>query len=67
MPRAISHFLSNYLYADLILNNQFKTRLPRLPLNLLLEYEDNLNASDHPFDYSFSEQLHPRLRCDRHL
>lgn len=48
------HFLSNFLYADLILNNQFKTRLPRLPLNLLLEYEDNLNASDHPFDYTFT-------------
>jgi hypothetical protein len=48
------HFLSNFLYADLILNNQFKTRLPRLPLNLLLEYEDNLDASDHPFDYTFT-------------
>jgi flagellar motor protein MotB len=46
------HFLSGFLNADLILNNQFKTGLARLPLNLLLEYEDNLNASDHPFDFT---------------
>jgi flagellar motor protein MotB len=46
------HFLSGFLNADLILNNQFKTGLARLPLNVLLEYEDNLNASDHPFDYT---------------
>jgi hypothetical protein len=46
------HFLSGYLYADLILNNQFKTGMARLPLNVLLEYEDNLNASDHPFDFT---------------
>jgi Putative porin len=46
------HFLSNFLYADLILNNQFKTPVARLPFNLLLEYENNLNASDHPFDTS---------------
>jgi hypothetical protein len=48
------HFLSNFLYADLILNNQFKTGMPRLPLNLLLEYEDNLHASAHPFDYTYT-------------
>ncbi len=46
------HFLSGYLNADLILNNQFKTGLARLPVNALLEYEDNLNASDHPFDFT---------------
>lgn len=46
------HFLSGFLYADLILNNQFKTSLKRLPLNLLLEYENNLNAASHPFDYT---------------
>ncbi|MBI1740435.1 MAG: putative porin [Acidobacteriales bacterium] len=46
------HFLSGFLYADLILNNQFKTPWSRLPINLLLEYENNLNASDHPFDYT---------------
>lgn len=47
-----AHFLSNFLYADLILNNQFKTGAARLPLNLLLEYENNLNAADHPYDYT---------------
>jgi len=47
-----AHFLSSFLYADLILNNQFKTGLARLPLNLLLEYENNLNAAAHPFDYT---------------
>jgi len=45
-------FLSRFLYADLILNNQFKTGLARLPVNLLLEYENNLNAAAHPFDYT---------------
>jgi len=45
-------FLSRFLYADLILNNQFKTGLARLPINLLLEYENNLNAAAHPFDYT---------------
>ena len=45
-------FLSRFLYADLILNNQFKTGLARFPVNLLLEYENNLNAADHPFDYT---------------
>jgi len=46
------HFLSNFLYADLILNNQFKTPWARLPINLLVEYENNLNAASHPFDYT---------------
>ncbi|HWZ83371.1 MAG TPA: putative porin [Terriglobales bacterium] len=44
------HFLSGFLYADVILNNTFKTKWSRLPLNLLVEYENNLNASSHPFD-----------------
>ena len=46
------HFLSNFLYADFILNNTFKTPAARLPVNLLLEYENNLNAADHPFTTS---------------
>jgi Skp family chaperone for outer membrane proteins len=44
------HFLSHFLYSDFILNNQFKTGIPRLPLNLLLEFEDNLNAAATPLD-----------------
>jgi hypothetical protein len=50
--KPINHFLSGFLYSDLILNNQFKTPYARLPINLLLEYEDNLNASSHPFDFT---------------
>ena len=47
-----AHFLSNFLYADLILNNQFRTGLARFPINLLAEFEDNLNAAAHPYDYT---------------
>jgi len=46
------HFNSPFLYADLILNNQIKTGVSRLPLNLLLEYEDNLAAKEHPIDFT---------------
>jgi len=44
------HFYSQFFYADFILNNQIKTPVSRLPVNLLLEYEDNLDAKDHPLD-----------------
>jgi hypothetical protein len=44
------HFLSGFTYADFILNNQIKTGIARLPLNVVLEYEDNLNAANHPLD-----------------
>ena len=50
-------FLSGFLYADLILNNQFKTRWSRLPFNALLEYENNLNASEHPFDFTVTKSV----------
>jgi hypothetical protein len=46
------HFLSNFLYADFILNNTIKTPSARLPINIILEYENNLNAADHPFTTS---------------
>ncbi len=46
------HFASGFLYSDFILNNQVKTGLSRLPLNLLLEFEQNLSAANHPFDTS---------------
>jgi hypothetical protein len=46
------HFLSNFLYADFVLNNQIKTPAAKFPINLILEYENNLNAADHPFDTS---------------
>ena len=44
------HFLSRFLYADFILNNQIKTGWSRFPINLQLEYENNLNAANHPLD-----------------
>jgi len=48
--KGVDHFLSRFLYSDFILNNQFKTGIDRLPLNLMLEYEENLNAHANPFD-----------------
>jgi hypothetical protein len=47
-PSGKPHFYSQFLYADFILNNQVTTAWDRLPLNLLLEYENNLDAKDHP-------------------
>jgi hypothetical protein len=44
------HFLSGFEYADFILNSQLKTGLSRFPLNLVLEYENNLKAASHPLD-----------------
>jgi len=48
--KGVLHFYSGYNYADFILNNQFKTGHARLPINLLLELEDNLDAEAHPLD-----------------
>lgn len=45
-----AHFLSHFLYSDFILNNQIKTGIARLPVNLWGEYEENLNAASNPFD-----------------
>ena len=42
------HFYSQFLYADFILNNTFKTPWARLPINLLGEFIDNMQAKDHP-------------------
>jgi hypothetical protein len=47
-PSGKPHFFSQFLYADFILNNQIRTGSDRRPINLLLEYEDNLDAKDHP-------------------
>ncbi len=44
------HFLSGFTYADAILNNQIRTWSERFPLNVVLEYEDNLQAASHPLD-----------------
>lgn len=44
----VPHFLSGFDIADAILNNQFQTGVSRLPLNLVLEFEENLDATQHP-------------------
>lgn len=46
--KGVPHFYSGYNYADFILNNQIQDGLRRLPINLLLEFEDNLDAEPHP-------------------
>lgn len=43
-----AHFYSGFDEADFILNNQIKTGVERFPINLLLEFEDNLDAAGHP-------------------
>jgi hypothetical protein len=48
--KGVAHFYSGYNYADFILNNQIQTGLSRLPVNLLLEFLDNLDAEAHPLD-----------------
>ena len=42
------HFASRFLYGDIIVNNQVKTGIARLPFNLSLEAEQNLRAAGHP-------------------
>jgi hypothetical protein len=46
--KGAAHFYSGYNYADFILNNQIQTGAKRWPINLLLEFEDNLDAEAHP-------------------
>jgi hypothetical protein len=41
------HFRSEFNYLDFILNNTIKTPYSRLPINALLEFEDNLGAASH--------------------
>jgi hypothetical protein len=49
-PSGKPHFYSQFFYADFILNNTIKTPWKRLPLNIIAEYEDNLDAKAHPLD-----------------
>jgi hypothetical protein len=42
------HFYSGFDELDFILNNTIKTPSARFPINLLLEYEQNLDAAAHP-------------------
>lgn len=42
------HLLSGYDLLDFILNSQLETGITRFPVNLLVEYEQNLDAAAHP-------------------
>jgi len=42
------HFYSGFDLLDFILNNQIQTGANKFPINLILEYEQNLDASTHP-------------------
>jgi hypothetical protein len=45
----VRKFYSQFLYSDVILDNNISTGLKKLPnWRILLEYLDNLNAQDHP-------------------
>ena len=41
----VNHFVSGFLYSDLIVNNKIRTPMEKLPLNLNLELINNLNAA----------------------
>jgi hypothetical protein len=43
-----AHFYSGYNYIDIIDNNQIATGNARLPINLMLEFLDNVDAETHP-------------------
>jgi hypothetical protein len=42
------HLYSGYDLLDFILNNQIQTGVTRFPINLLVEFEENLDAAKHP-------------------
>lgn len=42
------HFYSGFDLADFILNNEIQTGASQFPVNLLLEFEENLDAARHP-------------------
>ncbi|MGA8736675.1 MAG: putative porin [Terriglobales bacterium] len=46
--KGVVHFYSGYNYADFIIPNQIQTGIRRLPVNVLLEFLDNLDAENHP-------------------
>jgi hypothetical protein len=46
----LPRLLSGIFNADIIVNNEVKTGSKRFPLNVLLEFQNNLDAADHPLD-----------------
>lgn len=49
-PSGLAHFYSGFNYMDFILTNQIQDGIRRLPINLMLEFEDNVDAEPHPLD-----------------
>jgi hypothetical protein len=43
-----AHFYSGFDLLDVIVNNTIQTGVTRFPVNLLVEYEQNLDAATHP-------------------
>lgn len=48
--RGTPRLLSGFFYTDYLLHNEFKTGAERFPVNLVLEYQQNLRAASHPLD-----------------
>jgi hypothetical protein len=48
--KGVAHFYSGFNYIDIILNNQIRTNLTRLPVNVLVELLDNVDAESHPLN-----------------
>ena len=46
----LANLLSGYFYTDYLLQNEVKTGLKQFPFNLILEFQDNLDAAAHPLD-----------------
>jgi hypothetical protein len=46
----LPRLLSGFFYTDYLLNNEVKTGIARMPVNLILEFQDNLDAANHPLD-----------------
>lgn len=46
----LPRLLSGFFQTDYLLTNEIKTGLPRFPLNVILEFQDNIDAADHPLD-----------------
>jgi len=48
--KGVVHFYSGYNYVDFIMPNTIQTVIRRLPINLLLEFLENVDAEAHPLD-----------------
>jgi uncharacterized coiled-coil protein SlyX len=46
----LPRLLSGFLYTDYLLSNEIKTGIKRWPVNAILEFQNNLDAANHPLD-----------------